>query len=196
MSTGVRVGYDEFEAMIARGEFDPSDPTRYELIEGEILPMVAPNPPHDEAIDVLARWSIENVPRDLVRVRVNGSVGLRPVDSLPLPDLSWLRERSYARKRPAPEDVFLIIEVSHTSLSKDRGQKGRMYARAGIADNWIVNLRGECIEIYREPGPKGYKSRTLAFPGEVIHPRAFPDLAFPVSLIFPEEETAEEEIGP
>ena len=37
------------------------------------------------------------------------------------------------------------------SLSFDRKTKARVYARAGIADYWIVNLRRRVPEIYRDP---------------------------------------------
>jgi Uma2 family endonuclease len=186
VSTSVRVSYDEFEAMIERGELD-HDTRRFELLDGEIVPMVAPNPPHDEALDLLAEWSYANVPRERVRIRMGGGVGLRVVESLPLPDMTWLRKQSYADRRPGPADVLLVVEVSHSSLSKDRNRKARLYAAAGIRDYWIVNLGGRCIEVLRDPGPDGYATKLVVYPGEFVRPLAFPELAFPVSLIFPDE---------
>ena len=192
MSTAVKVSYDEFEAMVERGELD-DEPRRQELLDGEIVTMVSANPPHDETLDRLSEWSFANLPLDRVRIRMGGGVGLRVVESIPMPDMSWLRKQDYMKHRPGPDDVFLLVEVSYSSLSKDRNKKGRLYARAGLREYWIVNLRGECIEVYREPGPKGYASRTLVFPGEAIHPLAFPDLAFPVSLLFPEVDEADDD---
>lgn len=186
MSTATRISYDEFEAMIERGEFPPDDPTRYELIEGEILPMVAPNPPHEDSLDILQGWSSRNLPHERVRVRVQQSIGLPGIDSIPQPDLTWVREQSYRKRRPQPEEIFLIVEVSFTTLSYDRNRKARLYARAGLADYWIINLQSDCVEVLRDPSPRGYASKTVYYTGDVIHPLAFPDLEFPVALLFPE----------
>ncbi len=186
MSTVARISYDEFEAMIERGEFPPDDPTRYELIEGEILPMVAPNPPHDESINSLMYWSIGQLSRDLALVRVQQGIGIPRQESAPMPDLAWVRNRSYKARRPYPEDIFLVVEVSFTTLSYDRNRKARLYARAGLADYWIINLQSDCVEVLRDPGPQGYASKSVYYTGDVIHPLAFPDLEFPVALLFPE----------
>jgi Uma2 family endonuclease len=36
-------------------------------------------------------------------------------------------------------------------LALDREHKGSLYARAGIADYWIVNLMDDALEVYRVP---------------------------------------------
>ena len=187
MSTVARVSYDEFEAMIARGEFPPDDPTRYELIEGEILPMPPPDPIHEELLDRFNRWSFASVPLDRVRVRIQGTIGIPDLDGIPFPDATWLLEADYSHRRPVPAEVFLVVEVANFSLSYDRNAKARLYADAGLADCWIANIRGQCFEVLRDPGPDGYASKTVYYPGDVIRPIAFPDLAFPVSLFFPED---------
>jgi Uma2 family endonuclease len=45
----------------------------------------------------------------------------------------------------------LLVEVGETSLAIDRLRKGSLYARAGVADYWVVNLIEEVLEVYREP---------------------------------------------
>jgi Uma2 family endonuclease len=50
--------------------------------------------------------------------------------------------------------VVLVGEVADVSLDRDRGIKKRIYARAGIAVYWIVNLVDSIIEVYTLPsGP-------------------------------------------
>ena len=45
-----------------------------------------------------------------------------------------------------------MIEVSISTLSGDRAQKGRVYARAGVPEYWLLNLRERLLEVYRDPG--------------------------------------------
>ena len=47
-----------------------------------------------------------------------------------------------------------MIEVSASSLGRDRGDKGRIYARAGIPVYWVVNVIDKQIEVFTQPsGP-------------------------------------------
>lgn len=50
-----------------------------------------------------------------------------------------------------PSRPVLVVEVSESSLALDREHKGSLYARAGLADCWIVNLVDRVLEVYREP---------------------------------------------
>jgi Uma2 family endonuclease len=185
MSTSVKVTVEQFDEMSERGEFD-DDPRRFELINGEVREMPAPNPPHEEADERLTRWSFQNLSEVGVRVRTQSSIGLPELDSVPVPDLIWLMNRDYSSRRPLASEVLLVIEVSDSTLSYDRNTKAKLYAAAGLADYWIVNIRGRCFEVLRDPGSSRYKSKTIFYPGEEIPPLALPNLAFPVSLIFPE----------
>lgn len=81
----------------------------------------------------------------------------------------------YASHHPSPEDVFLLIEVSDTTLELDRNTKLPLYGRAGIAEAWLVNLVEQTIEVYGEPNFTGYGSKRILRAGEKVAPRAFAD---------------------
>lgn len=186
MSTTVRLTIDQFDAMVRRGDLDADD-RRFELIEGELREMTAPNPPHEDALELLTEWSYRNLPPGVVRIRVQDSVGLPALDSVPLPDLVWGRHRAdYSVRRAGPADVLLIVEVSESTLSYDRNQKARLYAAAGIADYWIANIPGRCFEVRRDPEGSAYRSIQTFRPGQEVRSLAFPDLVLPVALIFPD----------
>ncbi|NLY00849.1 MAG: Uma2 family endonuclease [Rhodopirellula sp.] len=180
MSTTARLSLGEYDRMIAGGVFETDRDRRLELIRGEIREMVPPNPPHEDIIDRLASWSFRSVPQEKVRVRVQNSIGLPELESAPQPDLAWVAARSYARCRPTAGDVLLVIEVAHSSLSYDTGEKADLYAAALIADYWVVNLPEQCIEVRRDPHAGRYRSlqtfcdtdevRPLAMPSLVLHP--------------------------
>ena len=71
--------------------------------------------------------------------------------------------------------MFLLIEVSDSTLDYDREEKIPAYGRAGIAEVWIVNLASPGVEVYRDPHFTGYGSKTILLPGDQIAPQAFPD---------------------
>jgi len=55
---------------------------------------------------------------------------------------------------PRPADVGLVVEIANGSLDRDRLDKGRIYARAGIPVYWVVNLIDRAVEVYSAPsGP-------------------------------------------
>ncbi len=70
--------------------------------------------------------------------------------------MGWAARRR-RRRRIGPR--ALLVEVADSSLAFDRDQKGSLYARARVADYWIVNLVDRVLEIYRDPGP----DRTAAY---------------------------------
>lgn len=62
-----------------------------------------------------------------------------------------------------------MIEVADTTLDYDREVKALLYAEEGIQEYWIVNLEEEALEVYRQPGSKGYaETLTLHRSDEVL----------------------------
>ena len=107
--------------------------------------------------------------------------------SEPQPDLALVRSEVVSRAEglPEPEDTFLIVEIADASLRYDRGRKLRAYARAGIAELWIVNLKDNTIEIHREPEGETYRFSRIARGREKVAPAAFPDVAVVVEKLIP-----------
>ncbi len=91
-----------------------------------------------------------------------------------------------------PPQVRILVEVSDATLRKDRGEKLRTYARAGIADYWIVNLVNRRLEVYRDPAPiddsYGYKSVMTLFDGDMIAPLSAPNGTVAVADLFPPQQ--------
>jgi len=106
--------------------------------------------------------------------------------SEPQPDLLLLRPRavSYSREHPIPEDVLLAVEVADTTVRFDRLVKARLYARADIAEFWLMVAMDGTVEVYRAPGSDGYTSVTQHGLGQTVSPLAFPDVGFAVTDFF------------
>jgi Uma2 family endonuclease len=185
MSISTKITSDEYERMIAEGRFDPSDPQRYELIEGEILTMSPIGPQHDYAIEALSDWSHENRPKGQVTVRAQAAIGIPSLASVPQPDLFWVRRKVYLMSRPQASDLLWLVEVSDSTLSYDRGRKSKIYAKAGVADYWIVNIPDQCIEVRRDPKGDFYQSIQTFRAGDLIALLAFPEIRFAVDTVFP-----------
>jgi Uma2 family endonuclease len=84
------------------------------------------------------------------------------------------------------------VEVADSSLEFDREEKGNLYARAGVADYWIVNLVDHAVEVYRHPAPDAtapygwrYESLEVVRPSESIALLGIPSARVTVSALLP-----------
>jgi Uma2 family endonuclease len=154
---------------------------RVELIEGEIVEMAAIGTRHFACVNGLTRLLVRGV-GDAAIVSVQNPVRLDE-HTEPQPDLAVLRVRDYRESLPTPEDALLLIEVSDTTLSYDRGVKLPLYARAGIQEVWIVDLIGGVVERHTDPSGDGYRNSKQVRRREKIKSVALPELSFPVDAV-------------
>jgi Uma2 family endonuclease len=142
---------------------------RVELIEGEIIEMSPIGRRHAACVDRLTELLSERLQRRAI-IRVQSPIVLNDY-SEPQPDVALLKRRDdfYERSLPTPEDVLLVVEVADTTLEYDRQIKVPLYARAEIAEVWVVNLLGEQVEVYAQPANGVYHSERQARRGETIN---------------------------
>ena len=158
---------------------------RVELLDGRIYDMLPIGPFH-AGVETRLQMLLLSVAKGRWLVRVQNPVHLND-GSEPIPDLAVVKPRAdfYAKQHPHPLDVFLLIEVAQSSLQFDRKAKLAAYARAGIQEYWIVNLKAKTVEVYRGPLPSGeYHDTSRAKPGELIALAAFPDAQIVVADLF------------
>jgi Uma2 family endonuclease len=144
-----RFTVDEYHRMIQTGILDETD--RVELLDGFVVLKMPRNPPHDSTIQRLQRQLYRVLPQGW-DLRTQSAITLS--ESEPEPDLAVVRGEGslYTSRHPGAGDVAVVIEVADSSLDRDR-LKGRVYAAAGIAVYWIVNLVDRHIEEYSLPSP-------------------------------------------
>jgi len=70
-----------------------------------------------------------------------------------------------------------VIEISDSSLRKDRGLKLKIYAGAGVPEYWIFDLQHECVEVYTGPSGETYAEKRTLRSGEVLRPTHVPGIA-------------------
>jgi Uma2 family endonuclease len=169
---------DEYYRMGEAGIFHPE--ARLELIEGEIIEM---SPVGDRHIACVNRATAFFTARlaGKVMVSVQNPVRLSRYTE-PQPDILLARPRAdyYAGKRISPEDTFLVIEISDTTVRYDRNRKMPLYAKSGVPELWIENLQEDVILVYRNPGPETFSTSLVFHRGESVSLTAFPEIVFTV----------------
>jgi Uma2 family endonuclease len=172
----------EFGRMVDAGVFGADN--RVELIEGHIVDMSPIGSPHQACVDRLTTAFAPLASADLAILRIRGAFVASDI-SQPQPDLALIRPRDdyYAGAHPGPQDLFLVVEVADSSLRYDRWTKLPLYARAGVAEAWLVDLQHEEIEVATGPSEEGYRRSIRVDRGGTVAPTAFPDLALPVDRI-------------
>jgi len=137
----------EYGRLIEKHVFRPDE--RLELLGGELVVREPHEDPHTLAVE-LVNEALLAAFGPAWRVRVQLPVALDE-ESEPEPDVSVAAGRARDRREPKPSRLALVVEVADSSLTLDREHKGSLYARAGVADYWIVNLVDRVLEVYREP---------------------------------------------
>ena len=179
-ATRHRFTLDDWHEMIRTGVLRKDQ--RLELLDGEIYEMAPIYPPHQSVVDRLNRLLVMRLGERAI-VRVQGSVPARP-RSEPQPDVAVLQPRDdfYRTAPPEADEVFLVIEVSDTTLARDRA-KLRLYAAAGMREVWIVDLAAERIEVHRTPRESAYEDVRFVARGQRVTCPAFADITLTIDEI-------------
>jgi Uma2 family endonuclease len=174
-----RITVDEYYRMAEVGLL--AEDARVELIEGEIIDMAPIGSRHAAVVDRLAQLLQRSV-GVRATVRVQGPIRLS-ASTEPQPDLALLKPRNdfYAAAHPTGHDTLLVIEVSDTTVRYDREVKAPLYARHGVPELWIVDLKGRRVHFFRAPSGGEYREvSAVSEPGD-IELAALPGLAIDLS---------------
>lgn len=176
-----RFTVDQYYEMARAGILGPDD--RVELLDGEVVEKMPIGSEHAGCVEYLA-WQFNRALGDDALVRTQNPIHLSRY-SEPEPDLAIVRFRAdlYRRDHPTVADVLLLIEVSDSSVARDRVLKLPLYAAAGITEVWIVDLPAARLRVFRGPGPDGYATTLDLTCGAVVTPVAFPHLELAVTDI-------------
>ena len=178
----------EYERLIDHGFLDEDDPI--ELLDGLLLVKEPQHSPHRTAVLLVAK-ALERAFGDGWFVQTQSPIILDD-RSEPEPDVAVIRgsPRDYVDTHPT--HPALIVEIAQSGLRLARGRKAVAYARARIADYWIVNLIGRVLEVHREPvrpGPArrhwGYTAIETLATNATIAPLAAPSADIPVRDLLP-----------
>lgn len=166
-----RITVEQYDQMVDAGVFDQGP--RVELIDGVLVEMSPMGDPHALSIAWLTRAIIRQLDESLM-LGPQLPVRMAALRSVPEPDIFVTTPDEFRSRNPQP---LLTIEISDASLRYDRITKARLYARRGLLDYWIVNLRERVVEIHRAPVDGVYTEHTIEEAGATLRPLLLPDVA-------------------
>lgn len=177
----------EYHKMAELGMFEGK---RTEFLEGEIIEMPTMKSPHATALELTYNEIRDVFTKDFaVRNQMPLDFGK---DFEAVPDIAIVSgtPRDYLAKHPKTAD--LVIEISDTTLSYDRKRKASLYAKFGIRDYWILNLKKRVLEVYRNPSEDenafygfDYEEKLTFDETQEVSPLAKPDAKVKVADLLP-----------
>jgi Uma2 family endonuclease len=183
-----RMPRERYDRLIQAGLFDPDD--RVELLDGLLVVREPQGSRHATVVSLVAA-TLEKAFGRGYHVREEKPIALDD-RSEPEPDVVVVPGEIRDYLAAHPSTPVLVVEVADTSLQLDRFRKGSLYARAGIADYWIVNLIDRVLEVYREPARRSstrgafrYETARVLRPTEVVVPLAAPRARIRVAALLP-----------
>jgi Uma2 family endonuclease len=178
---------DEYRTLRGAGRFNDR---RVMLIDGVILIMPLPDPPHNLSVGLIDDWlRIVFTTGYHVRNQMAFDVGTR---NDPGPDLAVVAgSRRDLATRQATSAV-LVVEVADSSLNLDTTTKAELYATAGVPDYWVIDLENRKLLVFRDPEPlpsglgaTAYRTRQSFHPNDAVSPLANPTVAVKVADLLP-----------
>ncbi len=163
----------DYHRMAEAGIFHPEE--RVELLAGQLIQMAAKGTAHSVA-NTRTRRLIEDRLGDRALIRVQEPIQLDGY-SEPEPDIAIVITcpLEYTDHHPVAAEVLLIIEIADSSFRLDCGVKATAYAKSGIADYWVLDVRDRKLHVFRSPNAEGYQSEWVLAEAMTIAPLAFPD---------------------
>jgi Uma2 family endonuclease len=178
--TTVKWTVADYHRIIAAGILEGR---KVELIGGEIIEMAPEGESHAYCSDEAGEYLMYLL-GDRAKVRQGKPITLPLNNSEPEPDIAIIQRlgQNYREHHPYPENIFWLIEYSNSTLTKDLGIKNKIYAAAGIAEYWVVNLRTMELIVFRDPTDAGYQFRETLTHGN-INPLAFPNVSVAIDRL-------------
>jgi len=154
-----RPSLDDWHRAIELGALDGQ---RIELLDGQVVTMSPKGVEHERLVRWLSEVVFAAVASSDLQLGIASALTLGEGWE-PEPDLVLI-----PRDAPAlyhPSTARWVCEVANTSLRVDRLVKRGAYARADIAEYWIVSLRDRCVEVYRDPRGGDYTTTEVVTDG-------------------------------
>jgi len=177
-----RFTVDEYYLLAEAGAFPEGLHT--ELMEGEIIAIPPSSPAHASHVDNVTDVFYGKL-RSKYRIRSQSAVRISQTTE-PEPDIAVVKARAdkYTKAHPTPADTLLLVEVSKTTLEYDLERKAGIYAKAGIREYWVLDLKARRLHVFTGPTSDGWRHHTILTPREQVQSISVPELKLKVSELF------------
>jgi len=171
-------------------------PTQHmELIAGELIEQRTQNHPHGISLSKSQR-ALQAAFGEAFYVSVQTPLQVDE-ENEPEPDLMVVAgSPDDYEDHPTAAAVALAMEVSDTTVRYDQTTKANLYARAGVAEYWILILKTRTLEVRRDPialsetpTDYGYRSLTIYRETDSVTPLNAGDAVISVSSLLPARRT-------
>lgn len=157
---------------------------RYELIDGEIIVKMGQNLPHAISVMRVIAYLLRFFHED--NLRTQATMEVRAEDRFanrPEPDVAALRSMTEAV--PTGEDILLAVEVSDSTQADDLGRKVGLYARAGVAEYWVLDLQRRVLIAFQTPQGDEWQARVEYAETDTVAPLAAPEGTVRIADLLP-----------
>ena len=179
---------ETYERACQMGLFDGH---RVELIEGEINDLNAHSKPHIVGVGKTYERLREIFPK-ADYVLTGQSTLYSDERSRPEPDIAVFRGDWNDIMAEAPMLPILVVEVSLETIAYDQGDKASFYAKLGVRDYWVLDLRADRLEVRRNAKPDAAQRHGAAYDapqifgrGAKVSPLELPQVAIEVADLLP-----------
>jgi len=170
----IKLRVEDFLLLDESGAFDGYAKT--ELIEGELFFMNAQHVAHariKSRLHLRLAEALNQLSGGLEAI-VEVSIAMPPIN-VPLPDIV-VTDQAEGEGLMTLESTRLIVEVADTTLKTDLKRKAAIYARHGVPEYWVVDVRGREIHQLWSPRDEAYSERRLIAFGKPIASTTILDL--------------------
>ncbi len=163
------------------------DHERLELVEGELIDKTGKKRPHSNAARSIFVWLLQVFRFEFVLTGepIDVAAADNPINE-PEPDIVVLNREfaTFVSSNPDPNDIRLLVEIAHSSLTFDLTTKAALYARAGIVEYWVLDVETQRLFVHRNPESGKYTTILAHEEHESLAPLAAPEHEFPVRTAF------------
>jgi Uma2 family endonuclease len=137
----------EVERLATAGFFTEYD--QFELLGGEIVPMMSPAGRRHETIRIKLAHRMARLAREDLIVAQEPQFNLSP-DTFVKPDILLHSDAIQTYDLQGP-DALLVVEVAETSLRYDLKTKLPLYTSHGVREYWVINAATRTTTVHRQP---------------------------------------------
>jgi len=136
------------------------DLENYELLEGELIHKVK-NRPHFAALRRVLAYLRTVFGDEFLQHEMPIQLTETPTDddeTLPEPDAAVLTIPSDSLDTPPlPSQVRLVVEIADSTRTRDLGDKATLYAQAGIAEYWVLDIPRRRLHVHQHPTEESWR---------------------------------------